>query len=213
MAEAPVQRLTVGAGAALLVLAVFGAVAFASVSRLTTQQEVVVEANSAINRIDDVMNASSEAERAGAAYMLTGAPDALTAYETARSQIEDALDELRSRAEDRPRVRAVLDTLGPLIGARIGTINASVAARRRGGSTDALAAARADSARATRGGMLPLLQRMREEELTLLGERTRLMARDGQTSRMVVLVGSIIAFLLVAIVLRPSRARTENGRA
>ncbi len=122
----PVQQLSIGVGAALLVLALFGAAAFASVSRLANEQEAVLHTNEAISMIDQLLVASTEAERAGTEFILTAAPDALNAFGTAQGNAEDALDGLRSAAEDKTRERAALDTLGPLIGHRFETLNAGI---------------------------------------------------------------------------------------
>ena len=202
-------RITGGGGAVLLVLALFGVVAFASVSRLSQQQQAVVETNAGIGSVQDLMVATYEAERAGTDYVRSGAAPSRDAFISARAQIEDALDDLRRRAEDRPRQRIVLDTLGQLIGARLGDLNDAMNMRRRQTQPGAALVVHSDTAREPRGGMLPLVQRMREEELVVLAERTRLMARDGRISRMIVLGGSIVAFLVAAVVLVP--VRSENA--
>src|SRR5688572_9296256 len=107
----PVQKLSVGAGAALLVLSLFGIAAFMSVDRLAKQEAAVADANAAITTIDQLLTAIAEAERAGSEFILTGAPDALEGFTAARSRIEDALDAIRRRSEDRPRQRTALDSL------------------------------------------------------------------------------------------------------
>ena len=203
MGRTPVQYLSIGAGAALLVLALFGAVAFASVSRMATQQEAVRDANDAIAQIDQIFVATADAERAGTEFMLTARNDSYEAFRQAQGRVEDALDAIRVRAEDRPRERAVLDTLGPALGDRFQALNAGIAQRKRDGAKAAVTLTDNDSTRATRGGILPLLNRLREEELVVLAERTRLMAENGRTSKAVILAGSILAFLLAAVALTP----------
>lgn len=200
-------RFASGGTAVLVVLALFGAVAFASVSRVSRQQQAVVETNDGINSVQELLVASYEAERNGMSYLRTGSRGALAEFDTAKSRIEFALDDLRKRAEDRPRQRAVLDTLGQLIGSRIEGITMAMNVKRRQTSPGVVPVTLVDSTE-PRGGMLPLIQKIREEELVVLAERTRLMSRNGQISRMVVLGGSIIAFLVAAVVLVP--VRTEN---
>jgi CHASE3 domain sensor protein len=192
-----------------VVLALFGAVAFASVSRLSRQQQAIVDTNTGINTVQDLLVANYEAERAGTDYLRDGSPSSLEAFTNARNRIESALDDLRKRAEDRPRQRTTLDTLGQLIGARLGEFSNAMNQKRRQGDPTAIPVIHTDSGRETRAGVLPLIQRMREEELVVLAERTRLMSRNGQVSRLVVLGGSIVAFLVAAVVLVP--ARTEDA--
>jgi CHASE3 domain sensor protein len=202
------MRFTVGSTSVLVVLALFGAVAFASVSRLSRQQEAIGDTNVGINTVQDLLVASYEAERSGMDYLQRGSAESMNSFLTARGQIEDALDDLRRRAEDRPRQRAALDTLGHLIGARVGAMSDAINIRKRQATGSAVQVVQTDSTRETRGGMLPLVQRVREEELVVLAERTRLMSRNSQISRMIVLGGSIIAFLVAAVVLVPVRSET-----
>jgi CHASE3 domain sensor protein len=201
----PVQKLSIGAGAALLVLSLFGIVAFASVSRLASQEAAVADANVAIATIDQLSAAHADADRSGSEFVLTGSPEALEGFTAARSSIEDALDAIRRRTEDRPRQRTALDSLGPLIGERLSTLNAAIALRQREGPAPALEHLRARPARVTRGGIQPLIQRMREEESRVLGDRTRLQQQHGRTAATVILLASMLAFVLAALAFSPVR--------
>jgi CHASE3 domain sensor protein len=205
MTWTPVQKLSIGAGMALLVLALFGVVAFATVSRLATQEASVGDASAAIATIDQLVVAHAEMERAGTEFMLTGSDAAHDAFAQARIRVEDALDILRVRSEDRPRQRAALDSLGPLLGERFARLNEGIAIRRREGAERAAEFERADAARPSRVGILPLIQRMRDEESRVLGERTRLQAERGRAAGTIILVGSLLAFLLAAIAFTPVR--------
>lgn len=199
------HHISIGGTAVLLVLALFGAVAYASVSRLSKQQQAVVETNAGISSVQQLLVASYEAEQAGAAFLRTGSAASQSAFDDAKGRIEYALDDLRRRAEDRPRQRVVLDTLGQLIGARIGEYTDAMALKKRQSVAKVEHVVHSDTLREVRGGMQPLLQRMREEELVVLAERTRLMASQGKLSRYVVLGGSIVAFLVAAVVLVPGK--------
>ena len=205
MTWTPVQKLSIGAGTALLVLALFGAVAFFAVSRLASQHEDVADVNTAIAKIDQLLAASADAERAGTEFMMTGSQEALDGFDQARGQVEEAFDVLRQRAEDRPRERSALDSVGPLIGQRFTTLSAGIAMRRRQGADAAIKFARADAGRVIRGTVLPLLKRIRDEELVVLAEKTRLQTKHGKTASSVILVGSVFAFLLAAIAFTPIR--------
>lgn len=205
MTWTPVQKLSIGAGAALLVLSLFGIVAFAAVSRLAVQEAAVADANAAIARIDQLLAASADADRAGSEFILTGADDALEAFASARGRIEDALDVLRLRSEDLPRERAALDSLGPIIGQRLTTLNNGIAIRRRDGEAKAAAFHRDNPITVSRGGILPLIQRMREEESRVLGDRTRLQQQHSRTAATVILLASVFAFVLAALAFSPVR--------
>lgn len=200
----PHRKISVGGTAVLVVLALFGAVAFASVSRLSLQQQAVVDTNIGITSVQELLVASYEIERAGSAYLQSGSAASLDLYNDARNRIETALDDLRRRAEDRPRQRAVLDTLGQMIGTRVNDLGGAISMKKRQGQGTAIQVSNTPAGREHRS-VLPLIQKMRDEELVVLAERTRLMSREGQASRMVVLGGSIIAFLVASLVLVPAR--------
>jgi CHASE3 domain sensor protein len=188
---------------ALLVLSLFGAVALFSVSRLSTQRAEIADANSAIAMVDQILTASSDAERAGTDFMMNGSRDALEAFQQARGRVEEAVDSLNHRSEDRPAQRTALVALGPLLSRRFDALNAGIVTRQRKGAEAAAAFAQEDAGRATRGGILPLVERMRGDELRVLAERTRLEAAHGRTAMSVILAGSIIAFLLSLLAFTP----------
>jgi CHASE3 domain sensor protein len=199
MPQGSQRVLTVGTGAAMGVLALFGAVAFASVSRLSNEQAAIADVNRTLGSLDQLLAASAEAERAGNEFVMTGRATALDAFTEARGQAEESLDVLRTSAEDRPSERAALDTLGPVIGARFASLSTAIVARRRGGSAAAITTANSDSLVAARRTIMPLVNRIRDEELVVLAERTRLIAKNGTISKTVILAGSILAFLLAAV--------------
>lgn len=205
MSWSPVQKLSIGAGAALLVIALFGIVAFASVQRLATQQVAVADANMAIGKLDQLSAASIEAERSGDEFIFNGTTDALETFDQARSRAEEALDVLRQRSEDRPRERLALDSAGPLIGERFRALTEGIALRKARGAAAAAEYEKNLHPRVVRGGVQPLLQRMRDEELKVLAERTRLQIGHGKTAASVILLGSIIALVLAALAMTPVR--------
>src|SRR5262245_39398595 len=101
MTWTPVQRLSIGAGTVLLVLALFGTAAAIAASRLSTQSKEISDANNAVASLEHLLLGSADAEHAGVEFMMTGAQDASDAFDQARSQVEDAVDVLRQRSEDR----------------------------------------------------------------------------------------------------------------
>lgn len=139
MIWSPVQKLSIGAGTALLVLALFGVVAFFAAQRLSTQRAQIADVNDAIASLDQLLVASADAEHAGSEFMLTGAQDAAEAFDKARSRVEDAVDVLRDRTEDRPRQRAALDSVGPVLGRRFAALSRGILIRKRLGPDSAIA--------------------------------------------------------------------------
>ena len=205
MTWTPVQRLSIGAGTVLLVLALFGTAAAIAASRLSTQAQQITDVNGAIASLDQLLVASADAEHAGTEFMMTGAQDASEAFDKARGNVEDAVDVLRNRTEDRPRQRAELDSIGPLLGTRFAALSHGILIRKRQGADSAMKFARADAGRVTRGGMLPLVHRMRDEELRVLADRMRQQQLRGHTASTLMLGASLLAFVLAGLAFTPVR--------
>ncbi len=202
MAWTPVQKFSIGAGWALLVLALFGLVALNGVMHVVQQQTSVADANGALEHLSQVQVASAEAERAGTAYLSTGDERDRLAFAGARSDVEDALDELHRRSEDNPRQRAALDSLAPFLADRLGALSTAMSLRERAGA-DSAAAFWASGTERARLTVVPLVQRLRDEELRRLAERTRMQAARGRLAGQLMLAGSILAFVLAAVAFRP----------
>ena len=205
MVFTPVQKLSIGTGAALGVLALVGLVAYVSITHMIGGEQAVAATNANIARLDRVVTRTVDAESAQRGYVTTGDTAYLEPLSTAQGDVEYALDSLRAATEDNPDQRRNLDKLAPMVAGRFREIRATVAARQRFGIDSATKLLKREKAMRANEGAGPLALTMRGEELRVLGERTRLMTEQGRSASKFVFAASIFAMLLALLALQPLR--------
>jgi CHASE3 domain sensor protein len=197
----PVQKLGITSGAAMTLLGAVGVVAYLSTNQLVEAQQAAAHTNATIERLDRVLVRTMAAENALRAY-IAGDATAKAEVDSAQADVESALDSLRAGSEDYPDQRRLLDSLGPVVGAHFREARAVMLVRTRVSRDSAAALLRRP---VTRQSPALLLARMRDEEVRILGERTRAMAQQGESARALIIAGSLFAFVLALVALQPLR--------
>ncbi|MFI5311534.1 MAG: CHASE3 domain-containing protein [Gemmatimonadales bacterium] len=205
MAFTPVQKLSIGTGAALGLLALAGLVAYLSISQMIGGEQVVAATNSNLARLDRVVARTVDAENAQRGFISTGDTAYLEPLATAQSDVEFALDSLRPATEDNPEQRRNLDKLAPLVAKRFSEIRSTVTARQRSGLDSATRILKREKPVRARDGVGSLASQMRVEELRVLGVRTRTMNEKGRAASNFIFAASIFALLLALLALQPLR--------
>lgn len=205
MAFTPVQKLSITSGGALTILGLVGLVSYLNTSQLIGTQRTVAATSANIARIDRVLERTKDAESAQREFVVRGDSQYLQAIGIAQSDVEFALDSLRAATEDNPEQRRNLDKLAPLVAARLGDIRRDNASRRRVGVDSAIRLLRRDGSTGPRAGAGALFLRMRDEELRVLGERTRVISATGRTATNFTLGATLFAFLLALVAFQPLR--------
>jgi CHASE3 domain sensor protein len=205
-----VQKLSIGTGAALGLLALVGFVSYVSIHQMIGGEQAVAATNQNIARLDAIVGRTVDAENAQRGFVSTGDVLYLEPLNAAFSDVEDAVQGLVKATEDNPDQRRNLDKLAPMVSQRFKEINAVIALRKRVGSDSAARALKVRSAVRARDGIGPLAMKMREEEFRVLGERTRVMTANGASALRVVLAGSVFALILALFALQPLRPSIER---
>ena len=205
-----VQKLSIGTGAALGLLALMGFVSYLSIHEMIGGQQAVAATNANISRLDAVVGRTVDAENAQRGFVSTGDDEYLEPLNSAFSDVEDAIQGLNKATEDNPDQRRNLDKLGQMVSKRFKEINAVIAMRKRLGADSAARALKIQNAVRGRDGIGPLAGKMREEEFRVLGERTRAMNATGSSALRVILGGSIFSFVLALFALQPLRPSVER---
>jgi CHASE3 domain sensor protein len=203
----PVQKLSITSGAAMIMLSAVGLVSYLSTTQMQEAQQAAAVTNANIARLDLVLVRTMAAEAAARAYVMRGSAAALAEVDSAQSDVEYALDSIRAATEDQPSQRRNLDSLGPIVSSHFETVRRVVATRKRSGREAAVQLLAQQPARVSPAR---LLATMRNEEVLLLGERTRAMVAGGKATRGFIVAGSIFALVLALLALQPLRPSVER---
>ena len=202
MAFTPVQKLSITSGAAMLMLSAVGLVSYLSTTQMVDAERAASLTNQNIERFDRVLVRTIEADRALHRYVATGDATALGAIDAAQSDVESALDSIRIASEDHPAQRENLDKLGPMIGAQLKDVRTLSLIRQKLGRDSATKALAREP---NRPSPARLLAAMRNEEVRVLGEKSRVVAESGKSTRVFIIAGSIFSLVLAALALQPLR--------
>ena len=205
-----VQKLSIGTGAALGLVALMGFVSYVSIHQMIGGQQAVAATNTNISRLDAAVSRTADAESAERGYVSTGDDQYLEPLNAAFSDVEDAIQGLNKATEDNPAQRRNLENLGVMVSRRFKEINAAIAIRKRLGADSAAKALKGQNAARGRDGIGPLASKMREVEFRVLGERTRVMNASGTNALRMILGGSMFALVLALFALQPLRPSVER---
>jgi CHASE3 domain sensor protein len=205
------RKLSIGTGAALLLLALMGFVSYVSVTQMIGGQRAVAATNQNIANLDAVVARTVDAENAQRGFLTTGDKQYLEPLDAAVSDVEDAVQSLMKATEDNPEQRRNLDSIAPMVSKRFKEINAVIALRNRAGRDSAAKMLKTQTAVRGRDGIAPLAAKMRTEELRVLGEITRAMTATGDRVLREILISSIFAFILAIFALQPLRPSVERS--
>jgi CHASE3 domain sensor protein len=206
MPLSPLQKISIYGGSALVVVGLFGAMSFYYASRLVAADRAVERANANMSSALHILASTNDGERAAKAYVVRPDSDALSALQQAQSRVEDALDAMRRPVEDNPHQARLLGALSQQVANVFSDFRQTATIRHRFG---------ADSARRyfVRGvppfeedTMMRTVAHMREEELRVLAEQTRLQSLHGANAQRIILIGMALTFLLAGVALQPLRA-------
>ncbi|GGL34850.1 hybrid sensor histidine kinase/response regulator [Planomonospora parontospora] len=194
--------LAIGYVLAFSALAVIGISSYVRIGTLSAERMSVERTHQTLDRIADLRNLIKDAERSQRGYVITGQDRYLLPYRQALPGIEEDLAALRRMTVNNPRQQEALTRLQPPVREKLGVLDETIRLRRE----ESFEAAR-DVILTDRGvwSMIEietLLNQMRAEEERLLEQRRRDSAESAADTRNVILWGSLLAALLVAVAAR-----------
>ena len=206
MSWTPLQKLSITSGAALVLLGLSGAVSYYYASRLVAADGAVRQTNQNMETAFRIVVSTRDAERATKAYVVR--PDSVSrrALADAQSSVEDAIDAMGLATEDNPRQRQFLERLVPEVAASFAEFRRTMTIRDHAGADSARRYLMRESPAHEADSSLKIVNAMRDEELRVLAERTRLRNTTGATTLRVILLGTALTFLLAGFALQPMRS-------
>jgi len=202
----PLQKMSVTVGATLVIVGLFAAVSYYAASRLVAADHAVERTNTNVAAALRVVVARQEAERAAKAYVVRGDTMALGALQRAQANVEEALDVMARGTDDNPRQRELLGELGRRVAASFDAFRTTALIRDHAGADSARRYLSDDLRALATDSLMKIVAEMRDEELRVLAERTRLQVARGANAQRLILAGMVLTFLLAGVALQPMRA-------
>ncbi len=148
-----------------------------------------------IRQTDQLLAAVRGAESAQRGYLLTNDTSYLNAYETASAATPETLRRLKQLTVDNPEQQARLDTLQPLIAARLASLDDVIRARRESGAEAARQIILTGPGKGLMDQINEIGQQLENEEYRLLQERSQSRRQRLRMGFAATLTASLLALL------------------
>ena len=209
------RKVRYGFAVAIAFLGAIGLVSYLSVVRLTDNSRLVTRSHAVISDIDALVATTFEAESSQRAYIISGEEQFAVAYASAATRVERLLLELRAAVRDQPAQLARIDPLAAAVRGRLKR-SQEIVELRRGSGMEAVQRRLAQSENrpgvSLQQEIRRLAQNMKAAEFEHLESRELLARRSAVLTKAVIVGGSALALLFVAVALLAIR-RDFAGRA
>jgi methyl-accepting chemotaxis protein len=178
----------------LLLVAVFG---YQSTHRLIENDRWVSHTQQVRFRLADLVSLMKDAETGQRGYVITANDQFLEPYQAALPQIDTAFNDLRTLTSDNPDQQRRLDAARPLIDAKLGELKFTIDQRKNDGFDATEKTVAEGRGKRSMDQLRGVLAEMDREEQGLL-ERRRLDAESSaETTKAVILWGSVIGLIFI----------------
>lgn len=192
-----VEKINAGFAIALGVVALIGFVSFYAMNRSVTNASTVAETHEVIASLERVLSQMNDAESAQRGYIISQDSSFLSRFYNADTLITSdllALRELRLADEDQT---ARLSHLGTLTARRLAHLRDAIAISEVQGFDAVAERIETGSGRAVMDSLRSLTRSMERRERVLLGERGEESAQSARRAQLIVIAGTVFAFLLL----------------
>jgi PAS domain S-box-containing protein len=197
-------KIAAGLATAMLVLIVGGASYFA-IRRSTRAASLVAHTDSVLIERDLVLSALKDAETGARGYMLTNDTLFLDPYKGASAKFTESLTQLRRLTADNHVQQVRLDSLESVGHDALNESSQLVHYRQIGDTVTAVSLLGTRQSKTVMDHAQSILADMEADERQLLARRTQIQRESTFVAGLVIIIGSVIAFLLSLLVNRGIR--------
>jgi PAS domain S-box-containing protein len=197
-------------GLAVLILVAESALFYSIWMSLAERDQWSVHTHEVLEKVESLLSEMKDAETGQRGYLLTGKDRYLEPYNTAIQAIPAQLAELRKLTADDPRQQSRIESLRPLIAAKLAELKETIELRRTGGSGPAIEVVSGDRGRQIMDRIRAAIRAMRTNELSLLDQRNQ---ERLSAAHLLILVMTCGAGFLLIVLLAGSRAIDGNIKA
>jgi methyl-accepting chemotaxis protein len=194
------RKIGSGYALALALLLVIGAVAFVNIGRLMDSVGWVEHSHQVTERLDSLLSDLKDAETGQRGYLLTGEESYLQPYDSALDRIKTDTAEVRRLTADNPEQQQRLDSLDPLVAAKLAELAETIHLRKSKGLEAALPVVISNKGKASMDNIRQLIGGMKGVEKGLLTGRDEDQAKRAQTTTRVILAGTALALVILSLV-------------
>lgn len=192
------RRIAVGFMIPCLLLVGIGAVAYRSISSLTSTSQLVAHTQQVMEHIAEVLSLLKDAETGQRGYVITGDEAFLDPYQAGISSIPNVVKDLRRLTADSPNQQTRLDQAEPLVAAKLAELKQTIELRRKGNLEDTTKVIRMGEGKKQMDDLRTVLGQMENEEREQLKLRTQEVEASANGAKSTIVFGTVFCLLFVA---------------
>jgi signal transduction histidine kinase len=192
-------KLIGGLAAATGVLSLVAAMSYLSLVRNTEDRQWVLHTYQVMGKLDEVRMGMTDAEAGERGYILTGDDSYLPSYVRGVAEVHESTEQVRKLTLDNAKQQSALDSLEPIIVARLGELRERIEVRRKQGLTAGITAMRGGAGREYMDQIRAGLAGMKMEEERLLAQRSMELTASSQRTRLVLVFGECLGLAFLGI--------------
>jgi methyl-accepting chemotaxis protein len=186
----------------ILAAVIYGVVAVSSYQgqvRNEANEKWVTHSYEVLQNLDRVLSTLTDAESDQRGYLLTGNESYLEPYNKSLSEVNDAVNKVKELTADSPQQQARLDSIKPLVAAKLALIQETIDLRNEPvkGFEAALKLVRTNKGKNLMDQTRNRIDEMEAAERGLLDERTKDSASSASNLRLVIGLGTFLSVLVL----------------
>jgi methyl-accepting chemotaxis protein len=193
-------KLALGFVLGPVILAIVGWIVYSNTLTLTESMGWRQHSYHVLQLAESVSKTLVDAETGQRGYLLTGADPYLQPYNEALRSIDTTINQLTELTADNPRQQARLQTLKGQIRVKLDELAQTIAVRRDQGQAAAVSIVQTDHGKQAMDDIRATLDQFEAEENDLLQQRAEAADRTSEITLNSIIYGTIVSFLLLAIV-------------
>lgn len=194
------KEIAGGFGIASTILIIIGFVSYQSATRQIETNSRVVQTQERLNKLEELLSQIKDAETGQRGYILTGEERYLKPYQTAITNFDGEINNLRKLTTAHPNQQRQLDALELLIVNKLAELNQTIDLRKKQGVEAALQVVRTDRGKKLMDEIRSLVAEMENEEKELLKQQVAAAGTSGRYTVLTLAITIVLAFVILCII-------------
>jgi methyl-accepting chemotaxis protein len=192
------RKIAFGFTVSFVLLLAIGVVAYRSIDLLTQTSYRVSHSYVVLAHLNDLIDQLTNAESDVRGFVITGDESYLTALPAQTAAANKGLKELRQLTSDNPNQQKRLDSVEPLVAAKLTQVGKNVEVRREAGMDVAIKLVQAGDGKRLMDSLRPIIDDIRGEERELLRQRAEDVEASASGARTTILLGTVVCLVFVS---------------
>ncbi len=192
--------VAIGFALELVVLLAVGVISYRNTTQMIEQSDLVHHTRQVHLSVQELLGFLVDAETGARGYMITGAEDFLEPYDAALRQLDGKFKELRQLTAGNPRQQLRLDSLEPLIAARMELYKERIKLRQVKGFEAARKEVLLRIGKQMMDKIRSIVEQMEKEENEMLETRVAAVRAGARSSTISVFVGTGISMVFLVVI-------------